>query len=160
MTIKVVEDNAINQKVMSQQLRKAGCAAVHVMDHGLDALSFLATTSFQVSSSSPSTAAAPPVPLSVILLDVEMPVMDGLTCARAIRDMQAEGSVRNHVPIIGITANARMEQVSSCIEAGMDEVIVSLHGPCSAILLFSTLKIFHHINAQHESMLFRSANAC
>jgi len=147
---------------MSQQLRKAGCAAVHVVDHGLDALTFLATTTFQNSPTSPSIPATPAVPLSVILLDVEMPVMDGLTCARAIRKMQAEGLIRTHVPIMGITANARMEQVSSCIEAGMDEVIVSLHNRCFVILLFSTLQILHHTKCRYYplSMLFRIGCTC
>ena len=65
------------------------------------------------------------IPLSVILLDVEMPIMDGLTCARHIRELQRDKEIVRHVPIIGITANARVEQIASCIEAGMDEVVVS-----------------------------------
>lgn len=112
----VVEDNQINQKVLSGQLRKAGCATVHVADHGLDALNFLGTTTF--------FGSAGKVPLSVVLLDVEMPTMDGLTCARHIRQLEATREIVRHVPIIGITANARLEQIASCIEAGMDEVVV------------------------------------
>jgi CheY-like chemotaxis protein len=65
------------------------------------------------------------IPLSVILLDVEMPIMDGLTCARRIRELERTQEITRHVPIIGITANARVEQIASCIEAGMDEVVVS-----------------------------------
>jgi CheY-like chemotaxis protein len=65
------------------------------------------------------------IPLSIILLDVEMPIMDGLACARRIRELERTQEITRHVPIIGITANARVEQIASCIEAGMDEVVVS-----------------------------------
>ncbi|KAG9603720.1 hypothetical protein KCU77_g1666, partial [Aureobasidium melanogenum] len=49
--------------------------------------------------------------------------MDGLTCARRIRELERDGEIIQHVPIIGITANARSEQIASCIDAGMDEVV-------------------------------------
>jgi len=113
----VVEDNKVNQKILAQQLRKTGCAKVHVADHGLDALEILSTTTFHKS------AGVEQIPLSVILLDVEMPIMDGLTCARHIREFERAGEIIRHVPIIGITANARVEQIALCVEAGMDEVV-------------------------------------
>ena len=115
----MVEDNAINQKVLAQQLRKTGCAKVHVADHGLDALELLSTTKFF------KYVGIKQIPLSVVLLDVEMPIMDGLTCARRIRELEQKHEIVRHVPIVGITANARAEQIASCIEAGMDEVVVS-----------------------------------
>lgn len=115
----VVEDNAINQKVTARSLRQMGCAKVHVADHGLDALSVLATTTFF------GSAEADRIPLSVVLLDVEMPIMDGLTCARRIRELERTSKILRHVPIIGTTANARTDQIALCIEAGMDEVVVS-----------------------------------
>ena len=59
----------------------------------------------------------------VLLLDVEMPIMDGLTAARRIREMESSGELIGHVPIIGITANARKEQIDSAIDAGMDAVV-------------------------------------
>ncbi|KAK5121772.1 hypothetical protein LTR85_004647 [Meristemomyces frigidus] len=108
----IVEDNHINQKVMSQQLRRAGCI-VHVANHGLECLSFLEKSSF----------CGAQTPLSVILLDMEMPTMDGLTCIRHIRAQQAEGKISGHVPVIAVTANARSEQISMAIEAGMDQVV-------------------------------------
>lgn len=52
-----------------------------------------------------------------------MPVMDGLTCIRRIRQLEESGAMLGHVPVIAITANARPEQVASAIEAGMDEVV-------------------------------------
>lgn len=110
----MVEDNKINQRVVAQQLKRAGCPQVHTADRGVEALSFLVT---QKSSSGNST------PPSLILLDVEMPVMDGLTAARRIREMEKTGELTQHIPIIAITANARKEQITAALEAGMDEVV-------------------------------------
>lgn len=111
---------------MKQQLLRAGCARVHVADHGVDALAFLSKSTFlrpgTPSLSRPANITNP-TPLSVILLDVEMPIMDGLTCARKIREMQASGEISSHVPIIAITANARKEQITGALEAGMDDVV-------------------------------------
>ncbi|KAI5195415.1 hypothetical protein E4T39_08238 [Aureobasidium subglaciale] len=100
--------------VMAQQLRKLGCEKVHVANHGLEALDFLAETAFCNGET----------PLSIILLDVEMPIMNGLTCARRVRELEKKREILEHVPICGITANARPDQIASCIEAGMDEVVV------------------------------------
>lgn len=45
--------------------------------------------------------------------------MDGLACTRRIRDLEQEGKVNGHVPIIAVTANARMEQMEKAMESGM-----------------------------------------
>jgi len=50
-------------------------------------------------------------------------VMDGLTCVRRIRELQQEGIVHGHVPVIAVTANVRSEQVEVALKAGMDNVI-------------------------------------
>jgi CheY-like chemotaxis protein len=100
---------------MSQQLSRLGCAKVYTANHGLEALDILSTT----------TLCGGNVPLSIILLDVEMPIMDGLTCARRVRELEELKEITKHVPICGITANARTSQIDSCIDAGMDEVVVS-----------------------------------
>ncbi|KAG9697124.1 histidine kinase, partial [Aureobasidium melanogenum] len=115
----VCEDNKINQKVIAQQLRRLGVNSVHVADDGLAALNFLATTTFFSSTSSSPSA----VPLSIILMDVEMPVMDGLGAVRRIRQLESRSDITTHVPVIAITANARPEQVAVALEAGMDEVV-------------------------------------
>lgn len=52
-----------------------------------------------------------------------MPIMDGLSCVRRIRALEAEGSLAQHVPVIAVTANARSEQISAAMDAGMDLVI-------------------------------------
>lgn len=89
------QDNLINQKVMSQQLRKAKCI-VHVANHGADALLFLKTTTFAKDCGPHAT------PLSIVLMDVEMPVMDGLTCVRKIREWQKSGKLTRPVPVIAV----------------------------------------------------------
>jgi CheY-like chemotaxis protein len=52
-----------------------------------------------------------------------MPVMDGLTCVRKIREHEASGHILSHIPVIAITANARSEQINIAMEAGMDTVV-------------------------------------
>jgi CheY-like chemotaxis protein len=115
--ILVVEDNLINQRVLSNQLRKLG-HTVHVAGHGGEALDQLRKTTYHRSPS-----VSPPLPLSVVLMDVEMPVMDGLTCTRRIREMEASSEIVAHVPIIAVSANARREQVEQARSAGMDDAI-------------------------------------
>lgn len=105
----------INAKVMSKQLRKLGCD-VNVAENGLEALNYLATTTYQ-------SVAENSAPLSMILLDIEMPIMDGLTCIRRIRSLELSGEISGHIPVIAITANARNEQIAAAIEAGMDSVV-------------------------------------
>jgi PAS domain S-box-containing protein len=124
--ILVVEDNLVNQKVMSKQLSKSGCT-VAVASHGLEALQYLERTVFWAGSKSTGNQStgneSAGEPLSVILMDLEMPVMDGLTCVRKIREMEREGILVGHVPVIAVTANVRMEQVEKARECGMDDVL-------------------------------------
>lgn len=115
--ILIVEDNLINQRVLSAQLKKLG-HNVYVANHGAEALSHLSQTTF-----STEPTASPPLPLSVVLMDIEMPVMDGLTCTRRIREMEAQGEFNGHVPIIAVSANARREQVETAKSAGVDDAI-------------------------------------
>lgn len=111
----VVEDNLVNQKVLVKQLTKVGCT-VSAANNGVEALVHLAKTEFQFTGGEK---------LSVILMDLEMPEMDGLTCVRRIREMEATGEVMGHVPTIAVTANVRDEQVQEAKSAGM----VSLMSP-------------------------------
>ncbi|SPQ19488.1 51c20eb7-778a-4016-b170-7e771b4dabe8 [Thermothielavioides terrestris] len=68
---------------------------------------------------------AAPFPLSMILMDIEMPIQDGLTCTRNIRELERAGRiVGGRIPIIAVSANARMEQVREAKEAGCDDVLV------------------------------------
>lgn len=109
----IVEDNIVNQKVLSKQLVKAGCI-VSTADNGIYALEHLVKTDFHVADG---------IPLSVILMDLEMPEMDGLTCCKRIREMEVKKELSGHVPIIAVTANVRGEQIATAKESGMDDVV-------------------------------------
>lgn len=109
--ILLVEDNLVNQKVLSKQLRKAGCT-VHVANHGEEALARLKESRLWNGNTAGTE-------VEIVLMDLEMPVMDGLTCARHIRELQKEGTLVRHVPLIAVTANAREEQIEISMAAGM-----------------------------------------
>jgi signal transduction histidine kinase/DNA-binding NarL/FixJ family response regulator len=112
----IVEDNIVNQKVLSKQLHNAGCI-VSVANHGLEALTFLSTSRFWKGLETNG------VELSLVLMDLEMPIMDGLTCVKRIRQLQKEGMIVGHIPVIAVTANARSEQIATAKDSGMDSVV-------------------------------------
>jgi len=114
--ILVVEDNIINQAVLSKQLRKLG-HEVHVASHGGEALDFLQKTTVWATNQGSG------IDLSIVLMDVEMPVMDGITCAAKIRELEKQGAIEAHLPIIAVSANARTEQVGQALACGMDDAI-------------------------------------
>ena len=112
----MVEDNLVNQKILRMQLQKLG-HEVHVVSHGREALDFLQTTSCWEGVATSHTD------ISVILMDIEMPVMNGLECTKRIRQAESEGLVRRHLPIIAVSANAREGQVRYAMECGVDDAI-------------------------------------
>ncbi|KAK6533301.1 hypothetical protein TWF694_002254 [Orbilia ellipsospora] len=112
----IVEDNLVNQKLLRKALEVAGCTT-YVANHGVEALERIKKSVYW------KDAKADAQELSLVLMDVEMPVMDGLTCSKRIRELQAEGSLLRHIPIIAVTANARQAQIDKMFEAGMDDVV-------------------------------------
>lgn len=117
--ILLVEDNLVNQQVLRRQLIQQGCV-VTVANHGIEALEGLK----YMNCWNPPLVDAKR--LDFILMDWEMPVMDGLTCSMEIRKLEKEGRVKGRngrVDIIAITANTRKEQIDTAIGAGIDEVL-------------------------------------
>ena len=102
LRVLVVEDNAVNQKVIRMMLARLGHRADVVSD-GREAL-----------------VALERVPYDVVLMDCQMPEMDGYTATREIR--KSEGAKR-HTWIIALTANAMPEDRQRCLEAGMDDYL-------------------------------------
>ena len=97
------------------------------------------------------TAAPAPIDISVVLMDQEMPVMDGLTCTRRIRELEGQGELVRHVPIIAVTANARNEQIQTAMTAGMVSADVSF--PCDGSFRFGQRPLSLFWTADHLVLL-------
>ncbi|KAG9852617.1 putative histidine kinase-like protein M3YPp, partial [Aureobasidium melanogenum] len=113
LDILLVEDNKINAKVLSKQLRAKG-HQVFVANHGGEALEYLKTTRYWRGGDRPGKR------LDVILMDWEMPVLNGIECTKQIRQFEEHGSITEHLPIIVTSANARPEQIEVACSAGAD----------------------------------------
>ncbi len=109
LNVLLVDDNATNRMVAGSMLTRLGHRHVLVED-GQQAL---------------EAFAANPERFDVVLMDCEMPVMDGWQAAREIRALEREWGVQ-HIPIIALTAHALQSERDRCIAAGMNEV---LHKP-------------------------------
>lgn len=99
----LVEDNLINQKIMVLSLKKI-VKNVDIAENGKIALDKFGNTKYDL-----------------LLMDVQMPVMDGIKATQKIREI--EFGTNTHVPIIAITANALMGDREECLKAGMDDYI-------------------------------------
>jgi CheY-like chemotaxis protein len=117
LKILIVEDNLVNQRVLAKQLRKAGCV-VYLANHGGEAIEWVKESRFWKGRD------ADEVDIHVILMDLEMPVMDGTTAARKIREFQLAGDLVRHIPVIAVTANVREEQIKVTLEAGIVSTVV------------------------------------
>lgn len=111
--ILVVEDNLVNQSILKKQLEKAGFV-VNTADNGIQALRYLETTELYSSGTRK---------ISLVLMDLEMPEMDGLTCVERIRQLQASGVIQRRVPVVAVTANVRPEQILVARKSGMDDIV-------------------------------------
>ena len=116
----LAEDNALNAEIARNLLEMKGCA-VETAANGAEAVE--------------AFAAAPVGRFGAILMDVRMPVMDGLDAARAIRAMRKADA--KTVPILAMTANAFQEDVNMSLEAGMN---AHLTKPIEPEVLYQTLK--------------------
>ncbi|MDD9911588.1 MAG: ATP-binding protein [Alphaproteobacteria bacterium] len=102
ISVLLVEDNMVNQLVAKSMLEKIGCE-VTIANNGLEAVEAVeGGHSFEL-----------------VLMDMQMPVMDGLTSTRKIKKMIADGDIP-YVPIVALTANAMVGDKDKCMEAGMD----------------------------------------
>jgi len=112
--ILLVEDNDINQQVTTELLKSSGLL-VTVAKNGKDAIQKVNESSFDC-----------------VLMDVNMPVMDGLTATRAIR----KNEKHHNLPIIGVTAHAVTGYREKCLDAGMNDYVTK---PIHPSRLFSAL---------------------
>ena len=98
----LVEDNAINQLVASEMLAHFGCST-EVANNGSEAVEFIKTNSYDL-----------------VLMDCQMPVMDGYEATVEIRNWEREMG-RKETPIVALTANALSGEKEKCLQAGMNK---------------------------------------
>ena len=109
----LVEDNIMNSKIILLALKPL-VQSIDLASDGKEALDMFATNSYDL-----------------ILMDVEMPVMDGLIATEKIRAL--ESTTNSHVPIIAITANAMIDDKEKCLSAGADDYISKPFQPAQLI---------------------------
>ncbi len=98
----LVEDNPVNQRV-AQRLLQMLAAEVTIANNGAEALERIAEGAFDA-----------------VLMDCQMPVMDGFTATARIREAERQSGLRKRLPIIALTANVMSEDREHCLAAGMD----------------------------------------
>lgn len=115
--ILIAEDNKINQKVITGMLARFNCH-VDLVENGIEALEKMAKHEYDL-----------------VLMDCQMPVMDGYTAVRTLRGRERSNQLKRTF-VIALTAHASNEERDKCLEAGMDDF---LSKPVSKILLAQTL---------------------
>ena len=100
LRILLAEDNRVNQVVASRLLAKLGHTLV-IANHGQEAIDLLQQQNFDL-----------------VLMDIQMPVMDGILATKTIRER--EQSTHRHMPVIAMTAHAMKGDRLRCLAAGMD----------------------------------------
>ncbi|HTE40721.1 MAG TPA: response regulator, partial [Steroidobacteraceae bacterium] len=101
-SVLLVEDNVVNRQVAQKFLERLGCQ-VRTAPDGLAAVAAFKTERFHL-----------------ILMDMQMPHMDGIAATREIRALERGGQ---HIPIVALTANVLAGQLERCLEAGMDDFL-------------------------------------
>jgi CheY-like chemotaxis protein len=131
--ILVAEDNPVNQKVTLQYLKNAGCRA-DMVSNGRDAIAALRRH-----------------PYELVLMDVQMPLMDGLEASREIRKTQAVKApgFDREIHIVAMTANAMSGDREICLAAGMDDYITKPLTPTGIKVILD--KYYVHTTARTES---------
>ncbi|NGM16468.1 response regulator [Eggerthellaceae bacterium zg-893] len=119
-TVLVAEDNDVNRMIVEDVLADEGVSVISV-ENGLEAVERFANSA--------------PGEIDIVLMDVQMPLMDGYGAARGIRGLSRPDA--RTVPILALTANAFRENVEQALASGMDDVIVK---PLNVALLLEKLR--------------------
>jgi osomolarity two-component system sensor histidine kinase NIK1 len=105
LSILLVEDNFLNQKITTYNLRKYN-HKVDIANNGLEAVNHFKEKKYDL-----------------ILMDIMMPVMDGLEATREIRKIEKANKLHEYTPIVAVTANTLDNDREKCLSWGMDEFI-------------------------------------
>lgn len=125
--ILLVEDNPVNRQLAQKLLSLAGYR-VETAEHGQLALQALARSAFDL-----------------VVMDCQMPVLDGYAATRRIRELQKAGKLPARLPIIAMTANAMIGDREKCLAAGMDDYLTK---PLDRALMLA--RIAHHLDHSQE----------
>ena len=120
----VVEDNGINRLYVTSVLKDFGCS-FRVAMNGVEGVQAIREHEF-----------------SIVLMDCQMPLMDGFEATRCVRNLEKEGVLAGHVPIIALTANAVKGDAERCLSAGMDHY---LSKPFEPRALHDLIKKYHRV---------------
>ncbi|WP_163835151.1 response regulator [Spartinivicinus ruber] len=105
LRVLLVEDNPVNQKVAAKMLEKLGCSVV-AANNGQEGIQQWQQQSFDL-----------------VVMDCNMPVMDGYEATRRIRDLEQDQLDSRHTTIVALTANAMNGERENCLSAGMDDYL-------------------------------------
>jgi signal transduction histidine kinase/DNA-binding response OmpR family regulator len=122
----LAEDNLVNQELAVTILEMAGCR-VQVVGDGKQAVEAIADSPLDLLRD----------PYDLVLMDCQMPVMDGYSATGAIRKWEAASKVNRRLPIVALTANALEGDREKCLQAGMDDYLPK---PFTQAQLFDKLK--------------------
>ncbi|MFQ3611287.1 MAG: ATP-binding protein [Fimbriimonadales bacterium] len=118
LRVLVAEDNYVNQKVVRRVLEKWGIHC-EIANDGLETLEWLSRE-----------------PFHLVLMDCQMPRMDGFEATRRIREYEKRQNIQHPIPIIALTANALEEDRDKCLAVGMDDYLTK---PLKPDLLYEKL---------------------
>jgi len=123
LMILLVEDNLLNQRIVTFSLKKFNHEVV-IANNGVEAIEHFSVRKFDV-----------------ILMDIMMPVMDGLEATVKIREFENKNSIEKRTPIIALTANTMDNDRDKCISYGMDEFMAKPFDIEKLNSIFNELKI-------------------
>ncbi len=106
LRVLVAEDNQLNQKLACALLKRLKCTTT-VANNGLEAVGALNEAAYDV-----------------VLMDVQMPEMDGIEATRCVRSGRGVLEANVGVPIVAVTAHAMKSEQDKCLSAGMNEVVL------------------------------------
>jgi len=123
LSILLVEDNVLNQRIVTFSLKKYN-HSVQIANNGLEALEVFKSSKFDV-----------------ILMDIMMPVMDGLEATLKIREYEEQNNILDKTPIIAVTANTMDNDREKCLSYGMNEFMAKPFDVEKLAMIFSELRI-------------------
>lgn len=123
LSILLVEDNVLNQRIVTFSLKKYN-HSVQIANNGLEALEVFKNNKFDV-----------------ILMDIMMPVMDGLEATLKIREYEEQNNILDKTPIIAVTANTMDNDREKCLSYGMNEFMAKPFDVEKLAVIFSELRI-------------------